>query len=450
MFCSKCGEKNEATAKFCSNCGKPMPDVRRLFSKGWMVIIAIVCFFLLLGGIGYGFLTVSESQETSTRELHLEGPSETPIEINASEEQSKAIVTSVEEKEKTSIIREAMPKVFTILTTESFGSGFLYKEGGYIITNAHVVAGFTDVTVRNADGKESPGKVIGISDRSDVALIYAAAYQNTQPLQTMQKESPIGTEVIALGSPQGFENSASIGYLTGLNRDLELGFLYEKVYQIDAQIDKGSSGGPLLDAKTGQVIGINSLIYKENNLFGFAIPMYSVEGLIGQWANAPMSSEEVAAVFGVYDSHVYVNHDSDTNERHDEDDDLVVENQSSYVFDDESLTYFVLAFRDFYEMALAYEAFEWIEDMLVPESLAYKEFSQYIDDITGQGMVFDFTNNTVTSIDILDGYASVHTFEEFEFTNTAGEHSLYARNKEYHVVMDENGRYWIRNVLIHE
>ena len=79
--------------------------------------------------------------------------------------------------------------------------------------------------------------------------------------------------MIALGSPQGFENSASIGYLTGVNRDIEFGFLYEHLYQIDAQIDQGSSGGPLIDAKTGKVIGINSLSFKENDVFGFSIPM---------------------------------------------------------------------------------------------------------------------------------------------------------------------------------
>ena len=94
----------------------------------------------------------------------------------------------------------------------------------------------------------------------------------------------IGTEVIALGSPQGLENSASIGYLTGINRTIDMDFSYENVYQVDAQIDQGSSGGPLLDAKTGKVIGINSLLYTKNNSFAFSIPMHSMIDLLDSWA----------------------------------------------------------------------------------------------------------------------------------------------------------------------
>ena len=100
-------------------------------------------------------------------------------------------------------------------------------------------------------------------------------YQDTEPLGMETAESPIGLEVIAFGSPQGFENSASIGYITGNKRDMKLeNFIYKQIYQVDAQIDKGSSGGPLVDVNTGKVIGINSLLYTTDTStnFAFSIP----------------------------------------------------------------------------------------------------------------------------------------------------------------------------------
>ncbi|UZM98767.1 serine protease [Lysinibacillus sp. MHQ-1] len=118
------------------------------------------------------------------------------------------------------------------------------KKGGYVITNAHVVQGAVEVMVRNSVGQESPGTVVGISNRYDIALIHVPNYQDKPPLGIETTESPIGLEVIAFGSPQGFENSASIGYITGNKRDMKLeNFIYKQIYQVDAQIDKGSSGG---------------------------------------------------------------------------------------------------------------------------------------------------------------------------------------------------------------
>ena len=136
-----------------------------------------------------------------------------------------------------------------------------------------------------------------------VALIRVADYANVEPLSVERNESLIGTEVIALGSPQGFENSASVGYLTGINRTIDIDFSYENVYQVDAQIDHGSSGGPLLDAKTGKVIGINSLVYTTKNNFAFSIPMYSMVELLDSWATSPMNEQQVAEAFGFYDDY---------------------------------------------------------------------------------------------------------------------------------------------------
>jgi S1-C subfamily serine protease len=88
-----------------------------------------------------------------------------------------------------------------------------------------------------------------------------------------------------------------------LDRSFESDFQYENVYQIDAQISPGSSGGPLLDALTGKVIGINSALLTADQSMGFSIPFYTVEELLREWSNSPMSPTEVANLFSTDDGY---------------------------------------------------------------------------------------------------------------------------------------------------
>lgn len=367
-----------------------------------------------------------------------------------------------DKKEKTQIIKESMPKVFTVITGNSQGSGFLYKDGGYIVTNAHVVAGFTDVILRNHAGQESPAVVIGISDRTDVALLHSQEYANAQPFEIEKEETAIGTEVIAIGSPQGLENSASIGYLTGTNRDYKLDFVYEGLYQIDAQISEGSSGGPLLDGKTGKVIGINSLLYTPNNSFGFSIPLYTVTPLIEGWIREPMSKTAVASLFDAYADYNFSNEEEQYYEEYEEYWDYYSEdsseedyneeywNEYSYSFDEESLTNFILAFRDYYELALYYKDFYWIADMLLPNSTAYLELEEYLYHISGEEYFFDFLSNTITNIEMYDDYALVSTNEQFNFYDATGAETFYDRYKIYTVIINGEGYYQITDIYINE
>jgi hypothetical protein len=319
------------------------------------------------------------------------------------------------------------------------------------------------VVVRNKNGQQTTGQVIGISDVYDVALIQVDAYAGTKPLETETNVTVIGSEVIALGSPQGFENSASIGYLTGLDRSFESEFQYENVYQIDAQISPGSSGGPLLDAITGKVIGINSALLTADQSIGFSIPFYTMEQLLRSWSDSPMSPTEVANVFSFYDDYVYESTETEETETYDEESEETEESlepeepideepesveEESYYFEEESLTEFTLFFRDSYEDALLYEEFYFIEDMLLYDSEAYWDMSDYIDEITGSGMVFDFISNEVTDIEIKSDHAVVSTFEVFDFMDAAGEWTTYERSKEY-VIVIEGEFYQIKDIIIH-
>ncbi|MDW0108851.1 trypsin-like peptidase domain-containing protein [Sporosarcina aquimarina] len=479
MYCQHCGTQNEEDAKFCANCGKPVKVKKRI---GWMMPVAVSSLIVLLlsvAGIGYfvewdygRLLHLSDKEPVKPIETAA-GEKEQPIQpvvIPPSQPKQQKVSSEKLTKEKTEVIKESLPRVFTIFTGESQGSGFLYKKGGYVVTNAHVVAGYTDVVLRNSDGKDFAGKVIGISDRYDVALIQSDAFSQLQPLAMESAETSIGTEVIAIGSPQGFENSASIGYLTGLNRDMEMNFVYEKIYQIDAQIDQGSSGGPLLDAKTGRVIGINSLLYKENNFFGFSIPMHSVIGLVDQWAASPMSSNAVASLFGVYENYAGYDYEGDIayddeysdfyegeEESYEQDE---YEDDYDYEFDHEgdaypvdgqfneqSLTAFMTMFRQEYEASLQAGESVFIMDYLKPDAPIAAEFQKFIQEVAADGRHYEFYSDTISRIAIYEGQALVTMDLSYSITDVQSEQNFIEKSKTYTVIIDEGIYYQISNVV---
>ena len=153
------------------------------------------------------------------------------------------------------------------------GSGFIISADGLILTNAHVVDGAQEVTVKLTDRREFKAKVLGSDKRSDIAVIRIAA----KNLPTVQLGDPallrVGEPVLAIGSPYGFENSATAGIVSAKSRSLPDD--YVPYIQTDAALNPGSSGGPLFNIK-GQVIGINSQIYSRSGGsqgLSFAIPI---------------------------------------------------------------------------------------------------------------------------------------------------------------------------------
>ncbi|HXP64968.1 MAG TPA: Do family serine endopeptidase [Steroidobacteraceae bacterium] len=158
------------------------------------------------------------------------------------------------------------------------GSGFVVSSDGYVLTNAHVVADASEVTVTLTDRREFPAKVIGIDKASDVALIKIAA----SGLPTVRFGDPSklrpGQWAIAIGSPFGFENSVTAGVISAIGRPLIDGSSqtnYVTFIQTDAAVNPGNSGGPLFNID-GEVIGINSQIYSRTGGYmgvSFAIPI---------------------------------------------------------------------------------------------------------------------------------------------------------------------------------
>jgi serine protease Do len=154
------------------------------------------------------------------------------------------------------------------------GSGFIVSPDGYIMTNAHVVRGATDVTVKMTDRREYPAKVIGQDERTDVAVIKIDA----KDLPTVRIGDPSklkpGQWVVAIGSPFGMENSVTAGIVSATARDLP-NERYVPFIQTDVAVNPGNSGGPLFNL-AGEVVGINSQIYSQSGGYmglSFAIPI---------------------------------------------------------------------------------------------------------------------------------------------------------------------------------
>lgn len=165
------------------------------------------------------------------------------------------------------------------------GSGFLYNKDGDIITNAHVVEDADIIYVRTANAETYPGAVVGVGEDTDIAVIRVPELSGKTYLSVdKNNEAEIGDEVIALGSPHGFQNTVTLGIISGTERDLTAeGFDYNNAYQISNEITHGNSGGPLINRDTGQVVGINS-VGTEDGTIGFSIPIQEVISQVEEWS----------------------------------------------------------------------------------------------------------------------------------------------------------------------
>lgn len=164
------------------------------------------------------------------------------------------------------------------------GSGFLYNDQGDIVTNAHVIKDASIIYVKTAHAHIYPAYPLGIGRDVDIALIRVPQLKRQSYLEVEDEITPeIGDSILALGSPHGFQNTVTIGIISGMERNFSVdGFTYHNVYQISAQIAHGNSGGPLIHLDTGNVIGINS-VGTEDGTIGFSIPIEHVIDQIINW-----------------------------------------------------------------------------------------------------------------------------------------------------------------------
>jgi S1-C subfamily serine protease len=163
---------------------------------------------------------------------------------------------------------------------QATGSGFVLDDKGHIATNAHVVAGASNVQVSFGEGDPTPAKVVGRDPSTDLAVIKVDPDDvklTTIPLGD-SSSLRVGDPVVAIGNPFGFEDTVTTGIVSALGRDIRApnNFTIDHTIQTDAAINPGNSGGPLLD-RHGRVVGINAQIATNEGRgsvgIGFAIPI---------------------------------------------------------------------------------------------------------------------------------------------------------------------------------
>lgn len=189
------------------------------------------------------------------------------------------------------IIESTQKRVVTIESGDSLGSGFLYNNQGDLLTNAHVVEGSTTVTVRTLSHQEYEGTVIGIGEDTDIAVVRVPKLKDILPLTVSRDHvAETGDAILALGSPLGLENTVTTGIVSGVDRSFEIDpYTYSNMIQISAPITHGNSGGPLVDAATGEVLGINSAAVNQESGIGFSIPISSVLNQVEEWSANPLT-----------------------------------------------------------------------------------------------------------------------------------------------------------------
>ncbi|MDD1415204.1 trypsin-like peptidase domain-containing protein [Dolichospermum sp. ST_con] len=165
------------------------------------------------------------------------------------------------------------------------GSGFILDKSGVILTNAHVVDKADKVTVRLKDGRTFEGKVKGIDEVTDLAVVKIDAGKDlpVAPLGSSDHVE-VGDWAIAVGNPLGFDNTVTLGIVSTLKRSsAQVGISDKRLdfIQTDAAINPGNSGGPLLNG-LGEVIGINTAIRADAMGIGFAIPIDKAKAIASQ------------------------------------------------------------------------------------------------------------------------------------------------------------------------
>ena len=176
---------------------------------------------------------------------------------------------------------KSIPSVVTVLSNQNktfsnnrngIGSGVIFSEDGYIVTNLHIISG-EEIYIKLEDGTNFAASIIGADQNTDIAVLKIIPNEKLKPINFADSdELKIGDEVLAIGNPYGIGISVSNGIISATGRDY--GNPYLQLIQTDAAINPGNSGGALINT-SGNLIGINSKIFSRTGAYqgiGFAIP----------------------------------------------------------------------------------------------------------------------------------------------------------------------------------
>jgi putative serine protease PepD len=259
-----------------------------VFNKSNRARIVLAALVLILGAYWAG-ARYGSHQPTNVEALPLGGSNpNAQRDANLTEDESINV----------RIYRQASPAVANILTkateydffmdpvpVEGAGSGFVIDPRGYILTNYHVVEGAQSIEVVLGDQSRHTAKFIGADQSNDVALVKIDPKGKQLVALHLGDSSAIqvGQKVLAIGNPFGFQSTLTTGVVSAIGRTVQTSQTtsIEEAIQTDAAINRGNSGGPLINTH-GEVIGINSAIYTPSGTtagIGFAIPINTAKSI---------------------------------------------------------------------------------------------------------------------------------------------------------------------------
>ena len=269
-----------------------------MHKKLYLAALIILLMMALLGCNLISLPNVRQQEPTPTLP-----PTPTPIVIVVTAtplppEMIEAV--DVEEQRVIAVYQRASPAVVNITTQvlrhsfffglipeEGSGSGFVYDRDGHIITNYHVVASANEIMVSFGGDKELPAEIVGVDPLNDLAVLRVAELpEGVEPIPLGDSDAlQVGQRAIAIGNPFGqFERTLTVGVVSAVNRTVKTDEdqVLRGVIQTDAAINRGNSGGPLLDS-SGQLIGVNSALFSPTGTsagVGLAIPVNKLKQIV--------------------------------------------------------------------------------------------------------------------------------------------------------------------------
>ncbi len=262
----------------------PTSTDRRRGRAGTAALVAAVALASGLSGGAFATWLDDEAAASSTR------PAATaPVGKTASAIDVPSVLAKVEPAVVTVRTKAISPDaMMNPVAAEGAGTGFILRENGVIVTNSHVVAGATSITVTTADGETMDARVLGHSASQDLAVLKVDA----EDLPTVElgnsKTMQVGDPVVAIGNALGLPGGPTVteGIISARDRSIttDRGATLENLLQTDAAINPGNSGGPLVDSE-GRVIGINTAGAANGQNIGFAIAISSARETINDLAD---------------------------------------------------------------------------------------------------------------------------------------------------------------------
>ncbi|NEU09586.1 trypsin-like serine protease [Flavihumibacter sp. R14] len=186
-------------------------------------------------------------------------------------------------KVKTAVVKIETYKQPDKRTVAGTGSGFLFSSDGYLFTNSHVVDSGPHIQVMLYDGSQYPAYLIGQDAETDLAILKISALEFKPAVLGDSGDLQIGQLVIAIGNPLGFQHTVTAGVVSALGRSLQSksGRMMDGMIQIDAALNPGNSGGPLINSD-GEVVGINTAIIRGAQGLCFAISINTAKEVADQ------------------------------------------------------------------------------------------------------------------------------------------------------------------------